>query len=346
MNIKTTEFGIFQNKTVYLYTLNNSNGISISITNYGGIITSLLVPDRNGNAEDIVLGFSNLDDYLKKHPYFGAIVGRYANRIANGRFTIDNTEYQLACNNGVNHLHGGITGFDKALWQAEIINNKESISLKLTHFSPDGEENYPGNLNVTVIYTLNEENELHIDYEAQTDKATHVNLTNHSYFNLAGEGNGDVLQHIVKINAEKYTAVNDSLIPTGEFTELKGNPLDLSSPIAIGKNIAELGMGYDHNYILNINDNNIIYAGYAYEPNNGRMLEVFTTQPGMQFYTGNFLDGSLIGKSGKPYNKHAGFCFETQHFPDSPNQASFPTTLLLPNEKYEEKTIYKFSVKT
>jgi aldose 1-epimerase len=349
MNLTHQSFGKTEDgKAVDLFRLTNNSGLEAAITTYGGIIVSLLVPDRQGNRADIVLGFDKLDGYLRRHPYFGALVGRYANRIAQGKFFLNGTEYKLAQNNGPNHLHGGIKGFDKAVWQAEEVQRKEEVGLKLSYLSQDGEEGYPGNLAVEVLYTVTGQNDLKIDYLATTDQATILNLTNHSYFNLAGAGKGDILNHEVMINAGKFTPVNETLIPTGDLRPVTGTPLDFSQPLPIGARInndddqLQRAGGYDHNFVLNTAGNLTEVAARVHEPSTGRTLELYTTQPGVQFYAGNFLDGSLTGKGGHIYHKRAGFCLETQHFPDSPNQPNFPSTVLRPGETYRQTTIYKF----
>ncbi|MGB9604943.1 MAG: aldose epimerase family protein [Bryobacteraceae bacterium] len=334
---------------VELFTLSNSKGVRIAITNYGGIIVSLFAPDRNGNPGDIVLGFDNLEDYLKGHPYFGAIIGRYGNRIARGRFTLDGAEYKLAQNNGENHLHGGLVGFDKKVWKARDYADADGQHLELRYTSPDGEEGYPGNLDVTVTYTLNEQNQLRIDYFATTDKPTIVNLTNHSYFNLACEG--DILGHILRLNADHFTPVDAGLIPTGELRSVKGTPFDFTQPTPIGARIEQddeqlrFGRGYDHNFVLRGGGGSLAEAAEVYEPKTGRVLRVLTTEPGVQFYTGNFLDGTLRGKYGRIYHRRSGFCLETQHFPDSPNQPQFPSVVLRPGQSYRSTSIYEFSAR-
>lgn len=329
---------------VSLYTLTNQSGMTVQITNYGGIVTSIVTPDRDGNPGDVVLGFTDLEGYLAEHPYFGALIGRYGNRIAQGRFTLDGQTYTLATNNGPNHLHGGIKGFDKVVWQAEELPGQDA--LRLTYTSPDGEEGYPGTLTTTVTYTLTGDNELKIDYEATTDKATPINLTNHSYFNLAAGQAEDALAHELTIYADRYTVVDETLIPTGELRPVQGTPMDFTSAHAIGERIGQVEGGYDHNYVLNKPAAaEMTLAATAYEPTSGRFMEVFTTQPGVQFYSGNFLDGSLTGKGNVVYKKHYGFCLETQHFPDSPNQPDFMSTILRPGEKYQHATIYKFSTR-
>jgi len=333
-------------REVDLYTLTNTNGLRAKITNYGAILVSLEVPDRDGNIADITLGFDALDGYLKEHPYFGAIVGRYANRIGKGRFVLDGVEYKLATNNGENHLHGGIKGFDKVVWKAEDVRAESQKALvKMSYISEDGEEGYPGNMACTVTYTLTKDNELKISYEAETDKTTVVNLTNHSYWNLAGQGTGDILGHELMLNADKYTPVDEGLIPTGEIRSVKDTPMDFTLPMSIGSRIKQVGDGYDHNYVLNRGGDTLALAARVYEPTSGRVMEIYTTEPGVQLYTGNFLDGSLTGKAGKVYKKHYAFCLETQHFPDSPNKPNFPSAVLLPGQKYTSVTVYKFSTR-
>ena len=338
-------------RNVELYVLTNHNGMRASITTYGGIVISLTAPDRRGDFADVVLGFSDLEGYLAGHPYFGAIVGRYGNRIAGGSFNLDHQTYVLARNNNGNHLHGGITGFDKSLWSAQPLSTPEGPQLRLTHINADGKEGYPGRLDVTVEYTLAQENELRIDYRATTDKPTHVNLTNHSYFNLIGPGGGDILSHELLINADHFTPVDDGLIPTGEIRGVGGTPMDFRQPVAIGKRIdnddeqLRFGCGYDHNWVLKKADTDLSFAARVFEPTTGRVMEVLTREPGVQFYTANFLDGSLNGKEGKVYGRRCALCLETQHFPDSPNRPEFPTTVLRPGEVYETTTVYRFSAK-
>jgi aldose 1-epimerase len=333
-------------KKIDLYTLANANGMVVKIMTYGGIITEIHVPDKNGKMADVVLGFDDLKGYLGTHPYFGAIAGRVANRIAKGRFTLNGKEYKLATNNGPNALHGGEKGFDKRVWEAS---NPRSSILALTYRSPDGEEGYPGNLEVTVGYSLTDANELNIGYRAQTDKATPINLTNHSYFNLAGQGSGDILGHVMMINADQYTPVDDTLIPTGQVAPVKGTPLDFTTPTAIGARIKQVGgnpIGYDHNFVLRLPRGDATRPGLAArvtEPKSGRVMEVFTTEPGVQFYTGNFLDGTVKGKGGAVYKQYNGFCLETQHFPDSINHPNFPNTVLKPGDTYRSLTTYRFS---
>lgn len=344
MNITKEAFGMLADSVpVSLYTLTNDKGITLKVTNYGGIITSLLVPDKDGNEGDIVLGYDSLSGYLTKTPYFGAIVGRYGNRIAKGVFKIDGNEFRLPVNDGPNHLHGGIRGFDKVVWDAKEFKTDSTVGLVLHYLSKDGEQGYPGNLDVTVTYTLNNNNELRFDYLATTDKPTPVNLTQHSYFNLAGDG--DIKGHELLIKASKYTVVDSTLIPTGELRDVKGTPFDFTTAKPIGKDLAATGgnpTGFDHNFVLDTKGLQEA-AIKVTEPASGRVMEVFTDQPGVQFYSGNFLDGTIKGKGGKVYNQYNGFCLETQHFPDSPNQPAFPNTILRPGEKYQTTTIYRFS---
>lgn len=332
---------------VDLFTLSNDNGLGVKISNYGGIVVSVMTPDRQGEFGDIVLGFDTLEEYVRQNPYFGCIVGRYANRIAQGKFKLDGVEYKLAQNNGQNHLHGGIKGFDKVVWTAEAVTGEGEVGLKLTYLSQDGEEGYPGNLSVEVVYTFTQHNELKIDYAAATDRVTIVNLSNHSYFNLAEAG--DVLGHEIMINADRFTPVDETLIPTGELRAVKGTPMDFTRSTPIGARIdqpdeqLQLAGGYDHNWVLNNPDGSLSLAARVKEPTSGRVLEVYTTQPGVQFYTGNFLD-ELVGKGGQVYRKRSGFCLETQHFPDSPNQPNFPSVVLNPGERYEQTTVFRFAV--
>ncbi|UPL51216.1 galactose mutarotase [Hymenobacter sublimis] len=334
---------------VQLYTLTNTHGLQVSITNYGGTVTSLLVPDKAGKLGNIVLGFDNVSGYqspefLKSGPYFGALIGRYGNRIAKGKFTLDGKEYTLAKNNGVNTLHGGKKGFDKVIWQAQPGTSADGQTLTLTYLSKDGEEGYPGNLTVKVVYTLTNDDALKIDYSATTDKATPVNLTNHAYFNLGLGQSKDILGHVVTIDADRYNVVDAGLIPTGELRPVKGTPFDFTTPHAIGERIGQVPGGYDHNWALN-QASGMHPAATVYEPTSGRTMTVQTTEPGLQFYTGNFLDGTLRGKGGTVYGKHAGFCMETQHFPDSPNQPKFPSTILQPGQTLQSTTTYTFGVR-
>ena len=348
-SITEKSFGTYNNVPVTEYTLTNSSGIQVSILNYGGTITKILVPGKDGKMGDVVLGFESFDGYRQKtNPYMGALVGRYANRIGSAKFTLDGKMYKLAANNFGNSLHGGTVGFDKVIWAVTKIGDS---SLKLAYQSKDGEEGYPGNVSAEVIYTLASDNSLKIDYTATTDKATPVNLTNHSYFNLSAGKDSTVLDHVVQLNADKYTPVNNQLIPTGQISDVKGTPLDFTTAKAIGKDIGSVKGGYDHNWVLNkkgTNPNSYRdqQAATVYDPKSGRFMEVFTTQPGIQFYTGNFLDGSLMQTvGGQKYVQHAGLCLETQHYPDSPNQPSFPSSILKPGETYRQTTVYKFSVK-
>ena len=347
-----TDFGKTKDGTaVQLFTLRNAHGLQATITNYGGIITSLLVPDRAGKLGDVVLGFDKLAGYQGEgplaSPYFGALIGRYGNRIKNGQFTLDGKKYQLAKNNGPSALHGGLKGFDKVLWQAQPDTSANGQTLKLTYLSKDDEEGYPGNLTVTAVYTLTDDDALRVDYTATTDKATPLNLTQHSYFNLnhgAAQNNHD---HVLTIAADRYTVVDDNLIPTGELRPVQGTPMDFRQPHAIGERLAKVGGpapgGYDHNWVLN--GDGMRAVATVFEPVSGRTMEVLTDQPGLQFYAGNFLDGKLTGKGGTVYKQHYGFCLETQHFPDSPNQKTFPNTILRPGETFRSTTVYKFGVR-
>jgi len=348
MEITKEPFGKTKDSTeIYLFTLKNDQGMVAKITNYGGILTELFVPDKYGNFEDVVLGFDNLKDYLGDHPHFGGTIGRFANRIAKGKFSIDGKEYTLAQNNGENHLHGGIEGFDRKVWNAEPVETEKGPALKLSYLSKDMEEGYPGNLNVTVTYTLTNDNALKIDYEAITDKACPINLTHHSYFNLTAFRQ-DVYGHEVMIDADRYVIVNENLIPTGDLPAVKGTLMDFTTPMKIGARIDDIpGVpgGYDHCYVVNKEAGELKLIAKVTEPESGRVMEVYSTEPGVQLYTGNFLDGSNIGKNDIVYQKHYGLCLETQHFPDSPNQPDFPSTILKPDEKYTQTTIYKFVTK-
>jgi len=348
--VKKESFGTLPDGTsVDLYTITNAQGMEIRATNYGGIVVSLRVPDKKGNLDDIALGFDDLKGYLANTPYFGAIIGRYGNRIANGKFKLDGKEYTLSRNNGPNSIHGGLKGFNKVVWQGEPFQGPAGVGIILTYTSKDGEEGYPGNLKTKVTYTLTDKNEWIIDYEAVTDKATPVNLTEHTYFNLAGEGKGDVLGHILQLNSSRFTPVDQNLIPTGELRPVKSTPLDFTQPTAIGARIdadyeqLRLGRGYDHNFVIDRKDSDRVLAARVKEPTSGRVLEVYTTEPGVQLYTGNFLDGTITGKQGHVYKQRFGFCLETQHFPDSPNHPDFPTTILRPGQTYHSRTIYKMS---
>lgn len=354
-SVSTEPFGRTQDGTlVNVYTLANARGMTVRAMNYGGIILSLEVPDRDGNLDDVVLGYDRLADYEEESPYFGAIVGRYANRIAGGRFELDGITYELATNNGPNHLHGGEVGFDKKVWNARSFVDEHGVGVVFTYTSPDGEEGFPGRLDTEVIYRLTDDNRLIISYQATTTKATPVNLSQHTYFNLAGEGAGDVLDHEIAINAAAFTPVDSTLIPTGERQTVAGTPFDFRTPTPIGARIdadhpqIEHGGGYDHNFVLDREDagpDALVRAARVYEPSSGRVLTVHTTEPGMQFYTGNFLDGSLMGKNGRPYTHRSGFCLETQHFPDSPNQLDFPSTIVRPGEMYRSRTIFEFDTR-
>jgi aldose 1-epimerase len=345
MKMKKNHFGEIDGKQIYQFTFTNANGMSVSVINYGAIVTHLFTPDKNGIPGDIVLGYDNLRQYLEDNsPYFGCVAGRYANRIALGKFEINGKTYQLATNNGINHLHGGVEGFDKKIWQAEDFIYPDSAGVVLSYLSPDGEEGYPGNLSTKVIYTLNNNNEFRIDYEAATDKSTVVNLTHHSYFNLKGQGNGDIYDHYMQIDAGFYVPVDNNLIPTGQLEAVSETPMDFRNPEPAGSRINQIEGGYDHTFVLNNYNGKIRKVATVSELSSGRTMILFTDQPGVQFYSGNFLDGSLTGKSNKVYHQHYGFCLETQHFPDSPNQPSFPSTVLKPGEKYQTTTIYRFGV--
>lgn len=336
--------------TVDTYTLKNRNGLQLEITNYGGTVVTLLTPDRRGRFADIVLGYADVRGLGSDTSYFGALIGRYANRIARGKFTLNGVEYHLPQNNGVNHLHGGLKGFHKVLWQAREVPRADGVALELTYFSKDNEEGYPGNLSVTATYVLTNANELRIEYAATTDKETVVNFTHHSYFNLVGAGSGDILGHELKINADRFTPVDETLIPTGELRAVKGTPFDFTRATAIGSRINQtdqqliFGKGYDHNFVLNKKGQELSLAANVYEPSSGREIEMWTTEPGVQLYSGNFLD-KVPGKAGKIYQKRGGFCLEAQHFPDSPNQPGFPSTVLKPGERYTQTTVYKFMVR-
>jgi aldose 1-epimerase len=344
-------FGTVGGKEVFLYTLRTKSGMEARITNYGGIVVSLLVPDKSNSPGDVVLGYDSLSSYLKATPYFGAIVGRYGNRIGKARFTLDGKEYTLNANDGPNTLHGGLKGFDKVVWEANETTPATQPSLSLSYLSRDGEEGYPGNLKATVVYTLTDSNELRIDYAATTDKPTVLNLTHHSYFNLAGAGSGDILSHELMLNADRFTPIDSGLITTGELRPVEGTPMDFRNPTAIGARIGvkddqlRFGKGYDHNWVLNRTGEGLSLAARLSEKTSGRVMEVWTTQPGIQFYSGNFLDGSNIGKGGKAYAYRTGLCLETQHFPDSPNKPSFLSTVLRPGEGFASATVYKFSTR-
>jgi aldose 1-epimerase len=345
--IEKKPFGSVDGKNVDLYVLTNANGLKASITNYGGIVVSLEVPDKNGKLGDILLGYDNLDGFVKNSPYFNALVGRYGNRIAKGKFTLDGTAYTLAVNNGENALHGGLKGFDKVIWTAESFKNDKGVGLKLAYLSKDMEEGYPGNLKVNVVYTLTNKDELQIDYTATTDKAAVCNLTNHNYYNLTG-CKTDILGHELTLNADRFTPVDSGLIPTGQLRPVRGTPMDFTRSTAVGAriNVADeqlkFGGGYDHNWVLNKKGSEMSHAATLYEPTSGRVMEIWTHEPGIQFYSGNFLDGTIVGKGGIVYKHRYGMCLETQHFPDSPNKPAFPTTILRPGEIYKTTTVHKF----
>lgn len=346
----SVEKGIFgklpDGAQIEFFTLTNARGTTAKIITYGATLQSLQVPDKAGKFGDVVLGFDDLSGYLAPHPYFGATVGRFANRIAKGKFTLDGKEYTLALNDGPNTLHGGREGFSRKVWKAEIVQGAGVASVQFTYISPDGEEGFPGTLKTTVVYTLTADDQLKIDYTATTDKATPLNLTNHSYFNLAG--GGDILAHVLQLNADKYTPVDSTLIPTGKLAPVKGTPLDFTQPTPVGARIAQLTGnpgGYDHNLVLNGENGKLKWAARLSDPASGRSLEVWTTEPGVQFYTGNFLDGTIKGKGGALCKKHAALCLETQHYPDSVNRPNFPTTILRPGAVFYQESIYKFSAK-
>jgi aldose 1-epimerase len=340
------EFGKMPDGTaIESFTISNTQGASAKVITYGASLTELHVPDKNGKLGDVVLGFDNIEGYLGPHPHFGGTIGRYGNRIAKGKFTLDGKEYQLAINNAPNSLHGGPTGFDKRVWKGEALERKDGAAVRFTYVSKDGEENFPGNLTVSVTYTLTNTNELKLEYFAETDKDTVVNLTNHSYFNLAGSG--DTLKYMLYLNADKYTPVDSTLIPTGELASVEKTPLDFRKATAIGDRIAEIkGIGgYDHNFVVNGNAGTLRLAARVNDPASGRQMEVWTTEPGVQFYSAIGLNGSIVGKGGAAYPKYGAICLETQHFPDSPNHSNFPSTVLKPGTKFHSETIYKFSAK-
>jgi len=346
--IEQRVFGQVDGKTVHLFTLTNANGLVAKITDYGTILTELWVPDKNGVLADVVLGFDNLESYLKGHPYFGAIAGRCANRIAKGRFTLDGKTYQLATNNGPNHLHGGVKGFDKYVWDAEPKMTPEGPALVLSRTSPDGEEGYPGTVKATCTYTLTNANELKIEFTATTDKPTIVNLAHHTYWNLGGAAAGDILGHTLQINADRFTPVDETLIPNGGTPPVEGTCIDFRRPHRIGDDLEEMGgnpSGYDHNLILNGNPGELRWAARLADPKSGRQMELLTTEPGVQLYTGNFLDGSITGKGGIVYKKHHGLCLETQHFPDSINKPDWPSVVLRPGQTYRHLMIHRFTAK-
>lgn len=341
--ITKAAFGNADGKEVSLYTLTNAKGTVVKISTYGGVVTSWVATDKSGQKSSIVLGFDSLSGYLAKPPYFGALIGRYGNRIAKGTFKIDTATYTLATNNGANALHGGNKGFDKVVWDAATENDSVPV-LKLSYLSKDGEEGYPGNLQVDVVYTLTDEDELKIEYKATTDKATVINLTNHSYFNLTGDVTNTILDHDLTVDADHYTPVDGGLIPTGVIAPVKDGPFDFTEATKIGLRIDSVAGGYDHNFVLNKKDSSLTKVATVTEAKSGRTLEVYTMEPGLQFYTGNFLDGTIKTSDGKTINKHTAFCLETQHFPDSPNQPDFPSTLLVPGQQYHTITVYKLSV--
>ena len=357
MAVTQSSFGTMPDgTTIDLFTLTNARGVEVRVITYGAVIVSIKAPDRRGRFDDIVTGFDTLDGYLTRSRYFGAVVGRYGNRIANGRFTIDGKTYELATNNGKNHLHGGLRGFDKVVWKGSRFERDGNAGVALTYVSHDGEEGYPGTLTATVTYTLTPRNELIVDYGATTDKATPINLTNHSYFNLAGDGHGDILQHQLTIDADRYTPTDDTQIPTGQLAAVEGTPFDFRKATPIGARIdasdeqIRRGHGYDHNFVLNGWDSSakaaerVRHAARLVDPASGRTLDVATTEPGVQFYSGNNLDGSAVGKSGHVYARRTSLCLETQHFPDSPNHASFPPTILRPGEHFQSRTVFTFGV--
>jgi len=341
--ITKEHFGETDQQPVYLFTLRNNKGDEVKITNYGGIVTSWTSADRQGERSSIVVGFEALAGYLARPPFFGALIGRFANRIAGGKFFLDGIAYALAANKGGNHLHGGNKGFDKVVWDAEALQG-EVPTLSLRYLSRDGEEGYPGNLRVRVQYSFNDDNELEIAYEATTDKATPVNLTNHSYFNLTGDVRHSILDHTMQIDADHYTPIDDSTVPTGEIRSVQDSPFDLRSPRRIGERILETAFGYDHNYVLNGSGKGVRLVGVLSDPLSGRRLEVFTDQPGMQFYSGNNLDGSFVTSDGKAIGRQCAVCLETQHFPNSPNEPGFPSTILRPGEVFRSRTRYRVSV--
>jgi len=345
MSIQKSPFGKMPDGTqVDQYTLTNGNGLRVKIITYGATITSVEMPDVRGNLDVITLYLDSLDEYLAGHPFFGSTVGRYANRIAEGKFTLDGIQYTLATNNGENHLHGGVKGFDKAVWNAEPVEGEGFVGVTFTHVSPDGDEGYPGTLTAQVTHTLTSDNQLRMEYTAKTDKPTVVNLTNHAYWNLAGAGSGDVLDHVLLINADRYLPVDEGLIPLGELAAVEGTPMDFTQPHSIGSRIAQVEGGYDHCYVLNKTpDEKLTFAARVVEPKSGRVMEIHTTQPGIQLYTGNFLDGTLR-VAGKPAKKHYAFCLETEHFPDSPNRPEYPSVVLRPGQTYHEVTVHKFTV--
>jgi aldose 1-epimerase len=345
-SVKKSIFGTDGNTQVDLYELTNSHGMTVKIMTRGATITEIKTPDKAGKLSNVTLGFDTFKDYLNpQNPYFGAIVGRVGNRIAKGKFTLNGNTYSLATNNGVNHLHGGIKGFDKVIWNADVIPSSEGASVKFSYLSKDGEEGYPGNCTVSVTYTLTNNNSLVLSYDVSVDKDCPVNVTNHTYFNLSGAEHGSILNHAILINADNFTPVDDTLIPTGKIKSVKSTPMDFSSSHAIGDNLKAVGgnpVGYDHNYVLN-KQSSFSLAATVHDPASGRKMEVYTTEPGVQFYTGNFLDGTLTGKNGVVYKQYAAFCLETQHYPDTVNQPNFPSNVLKAGQSYHSKTVFKFS---
>jgi aldose 1-epimerase len=337
-------------KAVEVFTLRNARGMEVRAITYGAIIQSIRVPDRSGRIGDVTLGYDSLPGYLTASPYFGAVVGRYANRIARGRFTLGGKTYRLATNNGPNHLHGGVKGFDKVVWEAKSFQRGDTAGVEFQHTSPDGDEGYPGTLQVSVTYTLTPSNQLEVEYRAKTDRATPVNLSQHSYFNLAGEGSGDILGHILEVDADRYTPVDSTLIPTGELASVRTTPFDFRTPTTIGARIngpdpqLTYGKGYDHNFVLNRSGSGLAHAVRVEEPKTGRTLDISTTEPGLQFYSGNFLDGTITGKAGHVYGHRSALVLETQHFPDSPNHPNFPSTILGPGKEYRSRTVFTFGV--
>jgi len=346
--VTTQSFGSFDGKDVSLYTLTNKKGDVLKLSNYGAVIVEIIVPDRNGQKENVTLGYDNLDGYVKGDPYFGKVVGQFANRIARGKFTLDSVAYTLAINNGPNALHGGPTGWHSRVWDAQVLKNTDFPAIRFTYNKPDMEEGFPGNVVAEVVYTWTDNDEIILDYKVTTDRKTVVNITNHAYFNLHGAGVGDILDHEAVIKASSFTPVDSTLIPTGEIRPVEGTPFDFRTPHLIGERIGmdydqlKLGGGYDHNFVL---DNAEEIDAAVYDPSTGRVLEVLTDQPGVQLYTGNFLNGTQTGHGGKVYNYRSGFCLETQHFPDSPNQAAFPSVILMPEEPFLSSTTFRFSVR-
>jgi aldose 1-epimerase len=352
LTIERKPFGTVGGKAVDLFTMSDGKEMTASVMSFGGTLVSVVVPDKKGNPADVVLGFDSLDGYLTKHPFFGVLVGRYANRIGGASFTLDGKRYQLAANEPPNTLHGGVKGFDKAVWSCREVRSPGTVGVELKHTSPAGDEGFPGELEVTVVYRLNASRELAIEYGAVTDAPTVVNLTNHAYWNLEGAGNGDILGHILTLNADRYTPAGPDLIPTGEIAAVKGTVMDFTKPTPMGEKIEadfdqlKNGLGWDHNWVINGSaPGKLVRAALVHEKGSGRAMEVLTTEPGVQFYSGNHLNGSIVGKSGKPYAKRGGFCLETQHFPDSPNKPSFPSTVLRPGQVYRTRTVHGFSVK-